>query len=156
MRSGSEKLAREMDPNAAPLLKTASLTSNGQDIAVGLITNIGANKVQDFRIHNLPSHVRLSAFLQGADFNAANGIQGFAGLQRPGTVSSFPDYSFSGYAALRSGIPYTPIVSTDRANTGVASQRPNIIPAGGSPTLHKSLTSWFDKTAYVVAPALTC
>src|SRR3984885_12792062 len=92
---------RETDPNAAPLLKTASLTSNGQDIAVGLITNIGANKVQDFRIHYLPSHVRLTAFLQGADFNAANGVQGFAGLQRPGTVSLFPDYSFSGYAALQ-------------------------------------------------------
>ena len=42
---------RETDPNFAPLLKTASLTSNGQDIAVGLITNIGANKVQDFRAH---------------------------------------------------------------------------------------------------------
>jgi hypothetical protein len=92
---------RETDPNFAPLLKTASLTSNGQDAAIGLITNIGANKVQDFRIHYMPSHVRLSAFLQGADFNAANGIQGFAGLQRPGTVSSFPDYSFSGYAALQ-------------------------------------------------------
>src|SRR5882757_5929672 len=92
---------RESDPNAAPLLKTASLTSNGYDIAVGLITNIGSNKVQDFRVHYLPSHVRLSAFLQGADFNAANGIQGFAGLQRPGTVSSFPDYAFSGYASLQ-------------------------------------------------------
>jgi Carboxypeptidase regulatory-like domain len=92
---------RETDPNAAPLLKTASLTSNGQDIAVGLITNIGANKVQDFRIHYLPSHVRLTAFLQGADFNAANGVQGFDGLQRPGTVSSFPDYAFSGYASLQ-------------------------------------------------------
>ena len=91
---------RETDPNAAPLLKTASLTSNGQDIAVGLITNIGANKVQDFRIHYLPSHVRLSAFLQGPDFNAANGIQGFAGLARPGTGSSFPDYAFSGYASF--------------------------------------------------------
>jgi hypothetical protein len=92
---------RETDPNASPLLKTASLTSNGQDIAVGLITNIGSNKVQDFRVHYLPSHVRLSAFLQGTDFNAANGIQGFAGLQRPGTVSSFPDYAFSGYASLQ-------------------------------------------------------
>jgi hypothetical protein len=92
---------RETDLNVAALLKTASLTSNGQDVAVGLITNIGANKVQDFRIHYLPSHVRLSAFLQGTDFNAANGIQGFAGLQRPGTVSSFSDYSFCGYAALQ-------------------------------------------------------
>jgi hypothetical protein len=92
---------RESDPNAAPLLKTASLTSNGYDIAVGLITNIGANKVQDFRVHYLPSHVRLSAFLQGPDFNTLNGIQGFSQLLRPGTGGSFPDYSWSGYAALQ-------------------------------------------------------
>jgi hypothetical protein len=92
---------RETDPNFAPLLKTASLTSNGQDGALGLITNIGVNKVQDFRIHYMPSHVRLSAFLQGPDFNAANNIQGFAGLGRPVTGSSFPDYSWSGYAALQ-------------------------------------------------------
>ena len=92
---------RETDPNFAPLLKTASLTSNGQDIAIGLIKNIGNNMVQDFRVHGLPSHVRLSAFLQGPDFNAANGIQGFSGLARPDTGESFPDYSFSGYAALQ-------------------------------------------------------
>ena len=92
---------REVDPNAAPLLKTASLTSNGQDIAVGLITNIGANKVQDFRVHYLPSHVLLAAFLQGPDFNGENGIAGFSGLLRPGTGGSFPDYSFSGYSALQ-------------------------------------------------------
>jgi len=92
---------RESDPNAAPLLKTASLTSNGYDLAVGLITNIGANKVQDFRVHYLPSHVRLSAFLQGPDFNTLNGIQGFNQLLRPGTGGSFPDYSWSGYAALQ-------------------------------------------------------
>ncbi|HEV2484382.1 MAG TPA: carboxypeptidase-like regulatory domain-containing protein [Terracidiphilus sp.] len=92
---------RETDPNFAPLLKTAALTSNGQDIAIGLITNIGNNKVQDFRIHGLPSHVRLAAFLEGPDFNAANGILGFTGLTRPDTGSSFPDYSFSGYAAMQ-------------------------------------------------------
>ncbi len=80
---------RESDPNFSPQLKTASLTSNGQDIAVGLITNIGANKVQDFRAHYLPSHVRLTAFLQGPDFNAANNIQGFTGLARPDTGSPF-------------------------------------------------------------------
>ena len=92
---------RETDPNFAPLLKTASLTSNGQDIAAGLITNIGANKVQDFRAHYMPSHVRLSAFLEGPDFNAANNIQGFTGLARPDSGSSFPDYSWSGYASLQ-------------------------------------------------------
>ena len=92
---------REVDPNAAALLGTASLTSNAQDIAVGLITNIGPNKVQDFRIHYLPSHVRLSAFLQGPDFLTANGITGFTSLLRPGTGGSFPDFSFSGYSALQ-------------------------------------------------------
>ncbi|HVU45117.1 MAG TPA: carboxypeptidase-like regulatory domain-containing protein [Terracidiphilus sp.] len=96
---------RETDPNFAPLLKTASLTSNAQDIAVGLITNIGNNMVQDFRIHGLPSHVRLSAFLEGTDFNTANNIQGFTGLARPAGAgypgSSFPDYSWSGYAPLQ-------------------------------------------------------
>jgi hypothetical protein len=92
---------RESDPNFAPLLKTAALTSNGQDIAVGLITNIGPNKVQDFRMHYLPSHVRLSAFLQGPDFNTANGITGFTPLLRPDTGGSFPDFSFSGYNALQ-------------------------------------------------------
>lgn len=56
---------------------------------------------------------------------------------------------------LRSGTPYTPVVSTDRANTGVGKQRPNINPAGGSPTFHKTLSSWFDKTAYVVAHQFT-
>ena len=92
---------REVDPNFAPLLKTASLTSNGQDIAVGLITNFGANKVQDFRFHYIPSHVRLSAFLQGPDFNTTNGITGFTPLLRPDTGGSFPDFSFSGYNALQ-------------------------------------------------------
>jgi hypothetical protein len=53
---------------------------------------------------------------------------------------------------LRSGTPYTPIVSSDVANTGVGNQRPNLNPAGGSPTFKKSLTKWFDPTRYVAAP----
>jgi Carboxypeptidase regulatory-like domain len=92
---------RETDPNFAPALKTSSLTSNAQDLALGLITNIGTNKVQEFRIHGLPNHVRLTAFLQGPDFNTANGITGFANLGRPDTGYSFPDFSFSGYNALQ-------------------------------------------------------
>jgi len=92
---------RETDPNFAPALKTAALTSNAQDIAVGLITNIGNNKVQDFRIHGLPSHVRLAAFLQGPDFNTSIGAMGFAALLEPNGSGSFPDYAFSGYHALQ-------------------------------------------------------
>jgi len=92
---------REIDPNFAPALKTSSLTSNAQDLALGLITNIGSNKVQEFRIHGLPNHVRLTAFLQGPDFNTTNGITGFSNLGRPDTGFSFPDYSWSGYNALQ-------------------------------------------------------
>ncbi len=92
---------RETDPNWAPALKTAALTSNAQDIAVGLITNIGSNKVQDFRVHWLPSHVRLAAFLQGPDFNSSIGAVGFAPLLEPGGIGSFPDYALSGYHALQ-------------------------------------------------------
>jgi hypothetical protein len=74
--------------------------------------------------------------------------------------SHFVDASLGGWQVqtiivLRSGTLYTPVVSTDRANTGVGSQRPNLNPAGGSPTFHKSLSSWFDMTRYVVAPQFT-
>ncbi len=54
---------------------------------------------------------------------------------------------------LRSGMPYTPVVGSDVANTGVGSQRPNRNPAGGTSGFQKSLKKWFDPTAYVAAPA---
>ena len=93
--------SRETDPNASPLLKTANLSSLGQDIAVGLVTNIGANKVNEARAHYLPSHVRLSAFLQGPDWNSTFGVVGFSAQLRPGLGGAFPDYSFSGYTSLQ-------------------------------------------------------
>ncbi len=90
---------REVDPNASPLLGKANLTSIGQDIAVGVITNIGANKVNEVRAHFLPSHVRLQAFLQGPDFNAQFGVTGLSAQLRAGS-GSFPDYAWSGYTSL--------------------------------------------------------
>jgi len=92
---------RERDPNSSSLLGYASLSSIGQDIAVGVITNVGANKVNEARVHYLPSHVRLSAFLQGPDFNGQFGVAGFTPQLRPGTGGSFPDYAWSGYTSLQ-------------------------------------------------------
>ena len=92
---------RESDPNNAPALQTASLTSIGQDIAVGLTTTFGPNKINEARAHYLPSHVRLSAFLPGPDFNAQFGVTGFTPQLRSGTGGSFPDYSWSGYSSLQ-------------------------------------------------------
>jgi hypothetical protein len=92
---------RETDPNSAPALKTASLSSLGQDIAVGLITNVGSHMVNEARAHYLPSHVRLSAFLQGPDWNGNFGVTGLSQLLRPGVGGAFPDYSFSGYTSVQ-------------------------------------------------------
>ena len=91
---------REVDPNSSPLLGNAYLTSIGQDIAAGLISTISSNKVNEVRAHFLPSHVRLTAFLPGPDFNAQFGVAGFTAQLRPGSGGSFPDYSWSGYSAL--------------------------------------------------------
>jgi hypothetical protein len=92
---------RETDPNASPALGMASLTSIGQDVAVGVITNIGSNKVNEARVHYLPSHVRLSAFLQGPDWNGQFGVSGLSAQLRPGVGGAFPDYALSGYTSIQ-------------------------------------------------------
>ena len=56
---------------------------------------------------------------------------------------------------LHSGIPYTPVVGSDVANTGIGSQRPNLNPNYSNPSFQKSLTKWFDPARYVAAPAFT-
>ena len=92
---------KEVDPNAAIALGNANLTSWGQDIAVGVISNIGATMVNEARAHYLPSHVRLQGFLQGPDWNAKFGVTGFSDLLRPGVGGVFPDYAWSGYGSLQ-------------------------------------------------------
>ena len=82
------------------------------------------------------------------------------GKRYMGNSNRFVDTVFGGWqlqtiVVLRSGTPYTPIVSTDVANTGVANQRPNLNPAGGTPGFKKSLTRWFDPTRYVASPQYT-
>ena len=92
---------KEVDPNASPLLGNANLTSWGQDIAVGVISNIGNTMVNEARAHFLPSHVRLQAFLQGPDWNSRFGVTGLSDLLRPGVGGAFPDYAWSGYSSIQ-------------------------------------------------------
>jgi hypothetical protein len=92
---------KEVDPNASVALGNANLTSWGQDIAVGVISNIGATMVNEARAHFLPSHVRLQGFLQGPDWNSRFGVTGFSDLLRPGVGGVFPDYAWSGYGSLQ-------------------------------------------------------
>jgi hypothetical protein len=53
----------------------------------------------------------------------------------------------------RSGLAFTPTISRDVANIGVANERPNRIASGklDNPTID----AWFDKTAFVVPDAFT-
>lgn len=62
-------------------------------------------------------------------------------------------WQMQGILLFRSGVPYTPSLSRDVANTGVGGQRPNRIASGklSDPTLAK----WFDPTAFVAAPNYT-
>src|SRR5262245_28955384 len=54
---------------------------------------------------------------------------------------------------FRSGLPFTPTISRDVANNGVAGQRPN---RTGSGTLsNPTIDLWFDKTAFVVPDQFT-
>jgi hypothetical protein len=53
----------------------------------------------------------------------------------------------------RSGLPFTPTISKDQANTGVGSQRP--IRIGSGKLAHPTLADWFDKTAFTVPAQYT-
>ena len=53
----------------------------------------------------------------------------------------------------RSGLPFTPTVSRDVANTGVGNQRPNRI--GDGKLDNPTIDLWFDKTAFVVPADFT-
>jgi hypothetical protein len=46
----------------------------------------------------------------------------------------------TGITTLQSGLPFTPTISTDTANTGVGNQRPNVV---GKPTILKNPSCWF-------------
>ncbi|MGD0773683.1 MAG: TonB-dependent receptor, partial [Candidatus Solibacter sp.] len=60
-------------------------------------------------------------------------------------------WEFSGIVTLRSGYPFTPTISSDTANTGVGSQRPNVV---GTPTIVGNPNCWFYISANPACAAL--
>ncbi len=62
----------------------------------------------------------------------------------------------SGVLTLQSGLPFTPVISGDQANTGVGSQRPNAV---GAPILLDNVGCWFyvanNSTCRSLAPSAT-
>jgi len=62
-------------------------------------------------------------------------------------------WQFQGIYVWRSGRPFTPTISVDRANTGVGGQRPDRLGSGEieDPTVEV----WFDKTAFALPAQFT-
>jgi hypothetical protein len=54
-------------------------------------------------------------------------------------------------ATYKSGLPFTPLITGDRANTGTGSQRPNVI---GTPLVPKNLSCWYYTSSNSTCKAL--
>jgi hypothetical protein len=65
----------------------------------------------------------------------------------------FGGWQIQNITVLRSGLPFTPIISRDVANTGVGSQRP--IRIGSGNLQNRTLSHWFDQSAFVVPAQYT-
>ena len=65
----------------------------------------------------------------------------------------FGGWEVAGIYTARSGLPFTPTISSDRANTGVGGQRPNRTASGilDSP----APTQWFDVSAFAIPAQYT-
>jgi hypothetical protein len=88
------------EPHAFPALGYAPLKTRGQNVVASLSNILRQNLIHEFRFSYLPAIVDLEAYLQGTNFNKDAGIRGFEETARPGVVGSFPDFSWSGYAAM--------------------------------------------------------
>jgi hypothetical protein len=62
-------------------------------------------------------------------------------------------WELAGIVTIRSGLPFSPTITNDTANTGVGSQRPNVI---GTPVFPKSVNCWYyvaaNKSCTALAP----
>ncbi len=60
------------------------------------------------------------------------------------------NWQVNALGTIRSGLPFTPELGFSSANTG--DDRPNRIGNGNLPTDQRSITNWFDKSAFTAAP----
>lgn len=61
------------------------------------------------------------------------------------------NWRIAGITTVHSGLPFTPTITTDRANTGVGGQRPQVV---GTPAVLKDPSCWFYVSANTACAAL--
>ncbi|RPI51182.1 MAG: hypothetical protein EHM55_19575 [Acidobacteria bacterium] len=95
-------------------------------------------------------HILTMSFGAELPFGRGKRFLGNAGTLANGFLGGWQAQSIVNF---RSGLPFTPTVSRDVANTGAGGQRPNRIGAGEleDPTI----LAWFDKTAFAVPADFT-
>jgi hypothetical protein len=108
-----------------------------------------------------PQNVRNLAAEKGSsnfDVRHRLAISGFwvvpFGRKSGGASYLIRDWQLSAIFSAQTGQPFTATLSTDPSSTG-ATARPNRIADGNLPSGQRSVTHWFDTTAFAV-PACTC
>jgi hypothetical protein len=62
-------------------------------------------------------------------------------------------WQLAGILTARSGLPFTPVISGDQANTGVGSQRPTLV--GDPSAVNQTVSSWFNPNAFTTPTRYT-
>ena len=88
------------DPSSFPALGNAPLRTRGQNVVLSMTNTLSANLLHEARFSYVPAVVDLEAFLQGEEQYSRAGVRGFEETARPGVGGSFPDFAWSGYAAM--------------------------------------------------------
>jgi hypothetical protein len=90
-----------IEPTPHPTLGIAPLHTYGYNIAAGLNSTLKSTLINELRFNYLPSLIDLAPYLDGRDFNKDAGVSGFENILRRGGKGSFPDFTWTGYTALR-------------------------------------------------------
>ena len=141
---------RSSSARMAGLFYLASYTWS-KSITTQNVTAVGGNRGREKALSgfDVPHNVALSAGYE-LPFGRGRRLLGNAN----GVVDAvLGGWQIQGIYVWRSGRPFTPTISSDRANTGVGAQRPNRLGSGAldEPTVEV----WFDKTAFALPAQFT-
>lgn len=99
--------------------------------------------------YNLPNNLTVSS-LYDLPFGKK---RAFLGHANPFVDSLIGGWELAGILTARSGLPFTPVISGDQANTGIGNQRPTVV--GDPSTVNQTVNSWFNVSAFATPTRYT-